>query len=41
LSWEKKNVDESSGKRSILTTFVGTKDQKRPKLTSNNAFDLF
>jgi hypothetical protein len=33
LSWEKDNFEESSVKRSILTTFVATKAQKRLNLT--------
>jgi hypothetical protein len=41
LSWEKENVDESSVKRLILTTFVASTAQKRLKLTLTIAFDLF
>jgi hypothetical protein len=33
LSWEKEFFEESSVKRSILTIFVATKDQKLLKLT--------
>jgi hypothetical protein len=41
LSWEKEFFEESSVKRSILTTFVGTKNQKRLKLTLAIYLDLF
>jgi hypothetical protein len=33
LGWEKEKVDERRVERSILTTFVPTKAQKRLKLT--------
>jgi hypothetical protein len=41
LSWEKEFFDESSVKRSILTIFVATKDQKRLKVTLAIYLDLF
>jgi hypothetical protein len=41
LSWEKEKIEESILKRSILTTFVGTKAQKRLKLTLTISLDLF
>jgi hypothetical protein len=41
LSWEKEKIEESTVKRSILTTFVATKAQKRLKLTLTISFDIF
>jgi hypothetical protein len=41
LSWEKENCVESSVKRSILTTFVAAKAQKRLKLALTIYLDLF
>jgi hypothetical protein len=41
LSWEKEKIEESIVKRSILTTFVATKAQKRLKLTLTISLDLF
>jgi hypothetical protein len=42
LSWEKEFIEESSVKRSVLTTFVVTKDLKnRLKLTLAIYLDLF
>jgi hypothetical protein len=41
VGWEKEKLNESSVKRSILTTFVITKAQKRLKLTLAIYLDLF
>jgi hypothetical protein len=41
LSWEKENFEEIRVKRSILTTFVATKAQKRLNLDLTISLKLF
>jgi hypothetical protein len=41
LSWEKEDFEESSVKRSILTTFAATKPPKRLNLDPTISLELF
>jgi hypothetical protein len=41
LSWEKKIVEESNVKRSILTTFVAMQNSKTPNLDLSLSLELF